>query len=132
MKKISDVWLRRLVNLWSFVFLVTVIIDLLYCNAYKEVLSGISTVYIGVLILYGSNKEFNRWQNHHKTSHKGEIFIIFWTILIGVLIGFDIFLGSKYKVPESVITTYISVLTVLVITERSKEMHSVKKEKNPV
>ena len=132
MNKISDAWLRRLVNLWSFVFLAAVIIDLLYVNAYKDILSTISTIYIGVLVIYGSNKELNRWQNHHKANHKGEIFIIFWTILMGVLIFFDIFLGPKYKLPESVITTYISVLTILAITERSKEMHGTKKEKNPV
>lgn len=132
MKKISDVWLRRLVNLWSFVFLAAVIVDLVYCNAYKDILSMISTLYIGVLVIYGSNKEFSRWQNQHKANHKGEIFIIFWTILIGALIFFDIFLGPKYKLPESVITTYISVITVLVITERSKDMHDTKKQKNPV
>lgn len=132
MNKISDVWLKRLVNFWSFVFLAAVIIDLLYVNAYKDILSMISTIYISALVIYGSNKEVNRWQNHHKTNHKGEIFIIFWTILISALIFFDIFLGSKYKLPESVVTTYISVLTVLVITKMSKEMHDTKKEKNPV
>ncbi len=132
MKKISDAWLRRLVNLWSFVFLAIVVVDLLYCNAYKELVSMTSSLYVGLLILYGSKKEFNRWQNKHKANHKGEIFAIFWTVLIGVLIFFDIFLGDKYELPGVVVTTYISVLTVLVVTGESKEIHDTKKEKNPV
>ena len=36
--------------------------------------------------------------------------------------------GPYYKVPSAVISSYIAVLTILIITDKSKELYRLKKE----
>jgi hypothetical protein len=40
-----------------------------------------SVVYIGVLGLFASTKEFDRWYDLHESRHPGELFVIAWTLV---------------------------------------------------
>jgi purine-cytosine permease-like protein len=136
MKNIKKVWLknkfkfwRRLINIWSFIFFAVIIIDFLYGNHLEETLNAISSIYIGILAIYVSNKEFERWYDRHEESHPGEIFVYIWTVLVGTLIIIDLFFGQYYKLPSAVVSSYIAVLTILVITDKSKELYRIKRKK---
>jgi hypothetical protein len=120
---------RRLINTWSFLFFALIISDFIHGNAYEEVLNAVASIYIGILAIYVSNKEFERWYDHHEESHPGEIFVVIWSGLIISLLILDFLLGSSYKLPNAAISAYISVLTILVITRKSKEMYSLRKRK---
>jgi small-conductance mechanosensitive channel len=117
---------RKLINIWTFVFFASIVIDLLSGNIYEDILNAISTIYISVLAIYVSNKEFDRWYDKHEESHPGEFFVVVWSVIIIILFIFDFIFGIYYKLPSSVISSYIAVLTILVITRKSKELYQLK------
>ena len=114
---------RNLINVWSILFFFVIIHDFFVNNANTEILNVISIVYIGTLAIYVSNKEFERWYNHHERQHPGEIFVIIWSVLVVILIIADFFKQNSYHIPSSVISSYIAVLTILAITRKSKQTY---------
>lgn len=120
---------RKLINAWSIVFFIMIIVDFLGANAYEEVLNAAATIYISILAIYVSNKEFERWYDKHEESHPGEIFVIIWSVLIASLFLLDFSYGSSYRLPNAVISSYIAVLTILVITRKSKELYILRRQK---
>jgi Na+/H+ antiporter NhaD/arsenite permease-like protein len=117
---------RYLINFWSFVFFLFIILDFFSSNGYKDLLNIISVVYISALALYSSNKEFERWYDQHESKHPGEVFVVIWSILIFFLFGLSFIFRGTYQIPTSVISSYIAVLTILAVTKKSKEMYIIK------
>ena len=127
-KRNFNFW-RTLMDVWTFIFFTLTIIDFIYGNELEGILNTISSIYIGVLAIYVSNKEFERWYDRHEEKHPGEIFVVIWTAIIIGLFILDIIYKSYYKVPSAVISSYIAVLTILVITNKSKSLYKLKKNK---
>lgn len=67
---------RYLIDFWSFILFIFVLLDFFYNNAYADFLNVLSVVYIGSLAIYSGNKEFERWYDRHESKHPGEIFVI--------------------------------------------------------
>lgn len=126
-KKEFNFW-KYLVNFWSILFFLVIIYDFLY-GPFTGLLSVISTIYIGVLAIYVGNKEFERWYDKHHRKHPGELFVVFWTVIIFFLIISALIFKSSYQIPESVVSSYIAVLTILVITTKSKQIYIEKENK---
>ena len=118
---------RQLINIWSCVFFIAIIADFLKGNAYEDILNAMTTIYISILAIYVSNKEFERWYDRHVESHPGEIFVVIWSVLIFILFLLDFLFGSSYRLPNSIVSAYIAVLTILVITHKSKTLYKLKK-----
>lgn len=117
---------RTMMNVWTFIFFAMIIIDFLYRNAYENILNAVSIIYIGLLAIYVSHKEFERWYDRHQESHPGEIFVLIWTIIVFALFLLDFINSGIYHIPSCVISSYIAVLTILVITRKSKELYRLK------
>ncbi|MBN2884379.1 hypothetical protein JXE04_00425 [Patescibacteria group bacterium] len=120
---------RGLINVWSILFFTIIISDFFYANAYIGALNAIATIYVSILAIYVSNKEFERWYDRHQESHPGEVFVIMWTGIVITLLALDFIYGAAYELPASVISAYIAVLTILVITRKSKELYKLQKKK---
>lgn len=120
---------RILINFWSIVFLVAIVKDFLGGNSLDGLLNVVASIYIGVLAIYVGDKEFERWYDRHQAKHPGEIFIFIWTLLITVLLVFSSLDEINYKVPSAVSSSYIAVLTILVITKKSKDMYKMRRNK---
>ncbi|MDD2681060.1 MAG: hypothetical protein PHE20_03090 [Patescibacteria group bacterium] len=120
---------RGLINIWSILFFTLIISDFLYANAYAAALNAIATIYVSILAIYVSNKEFERWYDRHQESHPGEVFVIMWTGIVISLLALDFIYGAAYELPSAVISAYIAVLTILVITRKSKELYGLQKKK---
>lgn len=120
---------RRLINGWSIIFFVLIIADLIRNNAYNDILNAASVIYISVLAIYVSNKEFERWYDRHDENHPGEIFVIIWSTAIAGLFIVDVLFGPSYNLPNAVISAYIAVLTILAITRKSKELYKLKRRR---
>lgn len=120
---------RRLINFWTFIFFFLIIYDFFSSLESSNSLEIASTIYIGVLAIYVGDKEFERWYNRHEGKHPGEIFIIVWTLLVFSLIIFGTLFQENYKIPNAVVSAYIAVLTILVITSKSKQLYHNKKSK---
>jgi small-conductance mechanosensitive channel len=117
-----DFW-RYLINAWSIIFFAAIIYDARTGNGAEGVLKVISIIYIGVLAIYVSNKEFERWYHHHRRQHPGEVFVVVWSALVAVLLAVDIVTRSAYHLPETVVSSYIAVLTILAITRKSRQVY---------
>jgi len=120
---------RYLINFWSILFFAFILYDFFTNNNYVDFLNILSAIYISVLAIYVSNKEFERWYNRHRGQHPGEVFVIIWSILVFALIIFDFIFQKTYELPGAVISSYIAVLTILAITKKSKELYRSKRQK---
>jgi len=114
---------RYLINFWSIFFFIIIVLDFISKNAYNDILNVLATVYISVLAIYVSNKEFERWYDKHNGKHPGEIFVVIWSILVFCLFVLDFAFKADYRMPGSVVSSYIAVLTILVVTRKSKEIY---------
>lgn len=114
---------RYLIDFWTFVFFLFIVLDFCSNNGYRELLNILSVVYISALALYSSNKEFERWYDKYESKHPGEIFVIVWSILIFALFSLSFIFKGAYQIPTSVISSYIAVLTILAVTKKSKEIY---------
>lgn len=100
-----------------------IIYDFWTDNGAADFMGPVTAIYVASLSVYAGNKEFERWREKHDGRHPGEIFVIFWTILLASILIADFILSKSYKVPESVISAYVVVLGVLAVTRRSRQSH---------
>jgi len=120
--KDEKIW-RWLTNIWTVAFVVFVIWDFFTKNGYDFLIAPLSVIYITILGLYVSTKEFDRWYDFHESRHPGEWFVIGWTVVIFVLLVASLWLGKEYTVSSEAIADYIMVLSVFALTQKSKQMH---------
>lgn len=118
---------RHLINFWSIVFFTVIVLDFFANNAYNDLLNILTAIYISTLAIYVSNKEFERWYDKHESKHPGEIFVVAWTALVFFLFFLDFAYRRDYQMPNSIISSYIAVLTMLAVTRKSKQMYTAKR-----
>jgi small-conductance mechanosensitive channel len=127
MKKIkfsySDQSLRILTNIWTFVALFLFSIDFFSGNKYNSQASAVAVIYLAILALYAGTKEFDRWYHYHKSLHIGEYFVVIWTALVLIMVMLAPFSKGAYKLPGELVATYIAVVGILILTQRSKALH---------
>jgi len=121
---------RHLINIWSVIFFSVILFDAQTGNGVEGILKVTSILYIGVLAIYVSNKEFERWYHRHSRQHPGEIFVVVWTVLVAALLVADITAQDAYHLPETVVSSYIAVLTILAITRKSRQTYQARYPKN--
>jgi membrane protein YdbS with pleckstrin-like domain len=119
---IKDSFWRYITNFWCLVSYTAIIIDFVYDNALSEILSSILVIYVALLVIFAGVKEFERWYEFRKDRHPGEIFVIGWTVLVmGILVA-KVALHKEYHIPEEILSTYIAVLSIMAITQKSKRL----------
>lgn len=121
-RKKINMW-RILVNFWSMIFFIAIFYDFLTYNYLNGLLNVISTIYVAILMIYVGDKEFERWYAKKQGTNPGEIFVFIWTGLMISLLIMDLLKAENYHVPDCVVNSYVSVLTILVITKKSKQVY---------
>ncbi len=124
--KDESVW-RNLTNFWTFVFIAFTVLDFFLKNGLDFLVAPMSVIYIGILGLYVGTKEFDRWYDLHTSRHPGELFVFFWTVIVFGLIILSVILQDGYRVSTEIIATYIMVLSVFALTQKSKRLYERKK-----
>lgn len=119
---LNDSWWRNLANFWTLVCYAGVIFDFLENGAFQYYIAPILIIYVSILAIYSGLKEFERWHDFHEGRHPGEFFVIGWTALIIGLVLAGYLMQRPYRVPGEIISTYIAVLGVLAITQKSKSL----------
>jgi hypothetical protein len=122
MFKDERVW-RILCALWTVVFMAFIAADFFSFHRYENLTTPFAAVYAGILTLYAGTKEFDRWYDLHDERHPGEFFVFGWTLLIFILFIFMAFSGQTYVLPPEVIASYIMVLSIFALTQKSKQLH---------
>lgn len=113
-------------NLWTLAFAAFLIANFTLKNRYEYLVGPLSVVYTGVLGLYVGTKEFNRWTKRHVGRHPGEAFVIGWTLMIAAFFAVALATGNRYRVSPEVVADYILVLSIFVVTRRSKQLYGEK------
>ncbi len=106
--------------------MVFLVVNFTSMDQYEFLIAPFSIIYTGVLGLYVSTKEFDRWYDHHEERHPGEWFVMAWTIVIFGLIIASAFLGKEYRVSSEAVAVYIMVLSVFALTQKSKRLYEEK------
>ncbi len=120
---IKDIFWRYVTNLWCLVCYGVIIYDFLYEGTVTNILAPVLVVYVSLLVIFVGVKEFERWYDSHSSKHPGELFVIGWTLLIiGLFVAKVIMHKDSYVMPEEVLSTYIAVLSIMAITQKSKKM----------
>ena len=130
MEKSNDRIWRQLSNLWTFTAMGFFLFDFFTGDKYSGYAAAVSIIYVTVLGIYVGTKEFDRWQEKHHSRRKGETFIIIWTIVILFFIITSIASNGKYRMPSEFTATYIAILSVFALTQRSKFLHNQKEQDN--
>ena len=118
--KVTSTWLRYLVNIWTLVLFISIIFDFFEVNLFEHALGPIAAIYVGALVIYSAEKEFERWTEYYDGRHPGEIYVVCWTILMILLILASFFINHEYKIPSEIVSTYIAVIGVMAFTSKSK------------
>jgi MFS-type transporter involved in bile tolerance (Atg22 family) len=126
----SDRIWRQLTNLWTFVAMGFFLFDFFTGDKYSGYAAAVSIIYITILGIYVGTKEFDRWQDSHHSKRRGEFFIIIWTVIILFFIITAIISDGKYRMPSEFTATYIALLSIFALTQRSKFLHNKKEEEN--
>lgn len=128
MKEIFNnaIW-RFFSTFWGMFYLVVVCINFLSDNIYEHILGPLGTVYVAALAIFVGSKEFDRWHERHPGKRRGEIFVIIFTTIIFLMFVTSFIKGEIYKVSSDVSAAYIAVLSVFVISQKSKDLHEEKK-----
>ena len=127
----SSVW-RYLVYFWNIFLYIVIILDFISVNHYQKLLELTAVIYMAMLSIYAGTKEFERWFSHYTAHHPGEVFVISWTILLVILLILPNVISTDYHLPEIVIYCYISVLTILALTRRSRALYYKRKKKEDI
>ena len=120
------IW-RFFSTFWGILYLIVVGINFFSGSQYTYVLGSLGTVYIATLGVFVGGKEFDRWHERHPGKRRGEIFVVLFTVLIAGMFVFSLIYGEPYSVPSDVSAAYIAVVSVFVISHKSKELYSEKK-----
>lgn len=125
--KEENFW-RRLTNLWTLVTIIYLVADFYFHNSMEYLMGPVLAIYIGILTIYAGTKEFDRWNDYHSSKHPGEWYVILWTILMIVLMLLNVFANNEYRLSSEIIATYIAVMGIFALTQKSKEFFKHKKD----
>lgn len=117
----DNVW-RYMTNFWCLASYTAIVYDFIYDHALGDILPSVLVIYVALLSIFVGVKEFERWYEIRKGRHPGEIFVIGWTLLIIGLLTAKVVLDKPYSFPTEVISTYIAVLSIMAITQKSKSL----------
>jgi hypothetical protein len=129
-KKDTSAWLRYIVNIWTLFTFAAIIYNFAMRDAFEAALGPVTAIYVGALIIYSAEKEFERWAEYYDGRHPGEIYVIAWTALLLALTIASFSIYKEYLIPSEVISAYIAVLSILAITKKSKSFFVKKRRRS--
>lgn len=126
----EKIW-RSLTNFWTMAFMVFLALNFFDYGHYDFMIAPLSVIYIGILSLYVSTKEFDRWYElHEHERHPGEWFVLFWTIVIFGLFAVSVAESGARKVSSEAVAVYIMVLSVFALTQKLKRLYERKQKES--
>lgn len=121
----EKIW-RWLVNIWMIITCAVIVVDFFSFGRYSFLLSPLSLLYISLLSVYVTSKEFERWFLSYQSHHPGEISVALWTFIILVMLVFNGWLGDRYHISQEVISTYLAVISIFIVSKASKVFYRVR------
>lgn len=105
------------------------VIDFISGNKFDSSASVIGIIYLAILGIYVSEKEYIRWRSKFISYFLGEGFIIAWTvIMVMFVIGAPLSFG-RFRLPAEFAMVYTSVVGAYAISQHSKNLYQQKTTK---
>jgi hypothetical protein len=119
---INNPW-KWLVDFWGYLTIIIFMVDFFLQDYWRVQSTGIAIIYTAILLIYTSNKEFQRWQkNNFLSRFHGEIFIALWTVVMFLFTIMTSILPQNFQMEPIFYTTYITVLGIFAVTLNSKKL----------
>lgn len=115
---------RWLTHMWTLLFMLVIVVNFFAHDEFGYLIAPMSAIYISILGLYVSTKEFDRWYDMHDSRHPGEIFVFIWTVIMLVLFGIAGMWKNSFHLSPEAVAVYIMVLSVFALTQKSKTLHA--------
>ena len=113
-----------ILNFWTLITIVFFIVDFFSGRHFDSSTSAISIIYLAILSIYTSEKEYTRWRQSKFTSRFiGEGFVIIWTIVMALFVLIAPLSGGIFIVPEGFALVYTAIIGVFAISNHSKRIH---------
>jgi len=128
-KKKENIFFDRLVlkvilNFWTVLTMAFFMLDFFSSHEFDIASSAISIIYMAILGIYTSEKEYERWKNRFTSQFAGEGFVIAWTIIMAIFVIMAPFSDGLYKIPEESAVMYTVVIGVFAVSNHSKRIHN--------
>lgn len=114
--------LKRILNFWTILTMAFFVSDFFSGHEFDITTSSIGVIYLAILGIYTSEKEYSRWKDHFESKFAGEGFIIGWTVIMAIFVIVAPLSNGFYKVPEEFAVMYTAVLGVFAISHHSKRI----------
>lgn len=121
--------LKLILNLWTILTMVLFTFDFFSGNKYDSSAGAAGIIYLGILGIYITEKEYTRWEQKRFISRfLGEGFVGFWTALMMIFVILATFSKNQYHVPSEFTVVYTSVIAAFAISQHSKALRHQKEE----
>ena len=114
--------LKVILNFWTLFTILLFGIDFFSGNKIDTSASAIGIIYMAILGIYASEKEYSRWKTRFNSHFFGESFIVIWTIAMVIFVVCAFISPGSYKIPTEFSIVYTSVIGVFAITQHSKTL----------
>jgi hypothetical protein len=125
-EKTIPLWHRRIlktiVNVWTVVTMVLFVLDFFSGNTFDTAATSIGIIYIALLGIYVGDKEYSRWKSKFVSKFLGELFIVFWTVIMVAMVIISALGQGHYIVPSEFALVYTAVIGVFAVSQHSKAL----------
>jgi len=114
--------IKIILNLWTVLTFTLFIIDFFSGHRFDTSTTAIEVVYLTLLGIYISDKEYERWRDGFHSRFFGEFFVIAWTLLMVIFVIITPMSDGQFKVPQDFAVVYASVIAAFAISQHSKAL----------
>lgn len=114
--------LKGILNLWTIITITMFMVDFISGNRYDTSSSAIGVIYLIILGIYVSDKEYSRWQNNFASRFLGEGFVVAWTVMMVLFVVLAPLSDGYFRIPAEFAFIYTSVVGTFAITMHSKAL----------
>jgi len=123
----SDRWvLKTILNLWTILTMILFAADFLSGNKFDSSTGAIGIIYLAILGIYVSEKEYIRWKNKFVSYFLGEGFVLAWTVLMVIFVVAAPLSYGRFRLPTEFAIVYTSVIGAFAISQHSKKLRQQK------
>ena len=115
--------LKVILNFWTVLTMALFVADFLSGHHFSVSATAISIIYLAILGIYTSEKEYARWRDNFQSKFVGEGFVIGWTIIMAFFVILAALFSDIYKVPEEFAAMYTAIIGVFAVSYHSKRIH---------
>ena len=123
-KHLTDRWVLKIIlDFWTMLTIGLFTLDFFSGNKFDSTASAIGVIYLAILGIYVTEKEYIRWKNKFMSRFLGESFIVIWTMIMVIFVVVAPLSQGQFRIPAEFAIVYTSVIGAFAISQHSKSLH---------